>query len=78
MSAPPAERERGPLDTGRPLTGVFWKVVHERHFWELLLEHVDLVEEEDDGCPEEPPRVDHRLKQDEGFLHPVLRASAEV
>lgn len=46
--------------------------MHKWHLWQLLLEHVNLVQEQDDGCPQEPPRVDDRLEQDERLLHPVL------
>jgi hypothetical protein len=38
----------------------------------LGFEDVDLVEEEDDGRPQEPARVDDGFEEDEGLLHPVL------
>ena len=53
--------------------GVLWEELLERDLGQLGLEDVDLVEEQDHTRPQEPPRVDHRLKQDERFLHPVLR-----
>ena len=53
-------------------TRVLWEEFLEWHFGQLGLEDVDLVEEQDHTRPQEPPRVDHRLKQDERFLHPVL------
>jgi len=39
--------------------------------WELLLEAVNLVEEEDDGRLDEPARVADGVKQGQGFLHAV-------
>lgn len=39
--------------------------------WELLLESIDFVEEQDDGCLDEPPRVADRVEQREGLLHTV-------
>lgn len=38
---------------------------------QLLLEAIDLVEEQDDGCLDEPPRVADGVEQCEGFLHTV-------
>jgi len=38
---------------------------------QLLLEAIDLVEEQDDGCLDEPPRVADGVEQCEGFLHAV-------
>ena len=37
----------------------------------LLLEPIDLVQEQDDGCLDEPPRVADGVEQCEGFLHTV-------
>lgn len=37
---------------------VFREVVDQRDLGELLLEDVDFVKEENDGCAEEPPGVD--------------------
>lgn len=36
---------------------VVWEVVAERRFGELRAEEVDFVQEQDDRCPHEPPRV---------------------
>ena len=38
---------------------------------QLLLEPVDLVQEQDDGCLDKPPRVADGVEQCEGFLHTV-------
>src|SRR5690242_1277704 len=38
---------------------------------ELLLEPIDLVQEQNDGCLDEPPRVADGVEQCEGFLHTV-------
>ena len=38
---------------------------------QLLLETIDLVEEENDGCLDEPPGVANGIKQSESFLHTV-------
>ena len=38
---------------------------------QLLLEAIDLVEEQDDRCLDEPPRVADGIEQCEGFLHTV-------
>lgn len=45
-------------------------VLHGRN-WELLLESIDLVQEQDDGCLDEPARVANRVEESEGFLHSV-------
>jgi hypothetical protein len=42
------------------------------HLGQFALEYVNIVEEEDDQCAEEPPRVDDALEQDEQFGHPIL------
>jgi hypothetical protein len=42
------------------------------HFGKFALEDVDLVQEEDDQCMEEPLQVDNTLEEDELFSHPVL------
>lgn len=39
--------------------------------WELLLEAIDLVQEEDDGCLDEPPGVADGVEECESFLHTV-------
>lgn len=56
---------------GTPL--VIREVVLHRAGRELLLEPVDLVEEENYGRLDEPPRVADRVKQGERFLHTVDR-----
>ncbi len=56
---------------------VLGEVPLEGDFWQLALEDVDLVQEQDDRCPEEPSRVDDRLKQDERLRHPFLREREE-
>ena len=38
---------------------------------QLLLETIDLVEEENDGCLDEPPGVADGIEQSESFLHTV-------
>jgi hypothetical protein len=38
---------------------------------QLLLESIDLVEEENDRCLDEPPRVANAVEQSQGFLHTV-------
>jgi hypothetical protein len=42
------------------------------HLWNLLLEHVHLVQEEDDGRSHEPLRVDDTAEQDERFGETIL------
>lgn len=53
-------------------TGVVGEVVAQRRPPELLAEDVDLVQEEDDARPYEPPRVDDRVEQEETLHHSVL------
>lgn len=57
--------------------GVVWAtlvigevVLHGAH-GQLLLKPVDLVQEQDDGSLDEPPRVANRVEQGQGFLHTV-------
>lgn len=38
---------------------------------QLLLEAINLVEEQNDGCLGEPPRVANRVEQGQGLLHTV-------
>jgi hypothetical protein len=38
---------------------------------QLLLESIDLVEEKNDRCLDEPPRVANAVEQGQGFLHTV-------
>lgn len=49
------------------------EVVLHRADRQLLLESVDLVEEENDGRLDEPPRVADRVEQGKRFLHTVDR-----
>lgn len=60
-----------------PLTFVVWEVVLHWAHWELLLEAVDLVKEQDDGRLDEPPRIANGVEQCEGFLHAVDRLVLE-
>jgi len=39
--------------------------------WELLLESIDLVQEEDDGGLDEPAGVADRIEQSQSFLHTI-------
>ena len=54
-------------------TSELWEIPLQRHLWQLGFEHVDLVQEQDDGRPEEPSRVDDRFEQDERLRHAFLR-----
>jgi hypothetical protein len=54
-----------------PLTFVIREVVLHRAYWQLLLETIDLVEEEDDGRLDEPSRVADGIEECEGLLHTV-------
>lgn len=42
------------------------------HLQQLSLEDIDLVEEQDDRCPQEKLRVDHALEEHETLSHAVL------
>lgn len=53
-------------------TRVVWEVVAQGRAAELLSEKVDLVQEEDDAGPDEPPRVDDGVEQHETLHHAVL------
>ncbi len=44
---------------------------------ELLLESIDLVQEQNDGRLDKPPRVADRVEQSQGFLHTVDRLILE-
>lgn len=48
------------------------EVVAQWRSGQLLFEKVDLVEEEDNACPHKPPRVDHRVKENQALHHSVL------
>lgn len=50
---------------------VVWEVVLHGANWQLLLEPVDLVQEQNDRRLDEPPRVADGVEQCEGFLHTV-------
>ncbi len=50
---PPEKVLGGSIDV--VAAGVVGEVVAERRFEQLLLEEIDLVEEEDDAGPHEPP-----------------------
>jgi hypothetical protein len=52
-------------------TLVVGEVVLHRADGQLLLEPIDLVQEQDDRCLDEPPRVADGVEQCEGFLHTV-------
>ena len=52
---------------------VLGKVAVEGHLGQLDLEHVRLIEEQDDRSPQEPPRVDDRLEESQRLGHAVLR-----
>lgn len=51
---------------------VIWKVVAERRSRELRLEQIDLVQEEDDAGPHEPPAIYYRVEQHQAFHHAIL------
>jgi hypothetical protein len=53
------------------LTFVIREIVLHWAYWQLLLETIDLVEEENDGCLDEPPRIADGIEECEGFLHAV-------
>jgi hypothetical protein len=52
-------------------TLVVGEVVLHRADGKFLLEAVDLVQEENDGCLDKPTRVANRVEQGQGFLHTV-------
>lgn len=54
-------------------TLVIWEVVFHWAHWELLLETVDLVEEEDDTGLDEPARIADAVEESQSFLHTVDR-----
>ena len=53
-------------------TRIIREVVAQWRSGQLLFEKVDLVEEEDDARPHKPPRVDHRVKENQALHHSVL------
>lgn len=73
---PPEKVLRRPVDVVS--TRVVGEVVDQGRSAELLLEQIDLVEEEDDARPHEPPRVDHRVEEDETLHHSVLHIASAV
>lgn len=75
LREPPQDVLGGLVDIGA--AGVLREVVDQGYFRQLLLEHVDLVQEENDRGAEEPSRVDHRLEQNERLLHAVLTVLLE-
>jgi hypothetical protein len=79
MSAPPSHVSNKPKKqpTTVTLTSVLWEVVDERDLWQLLLKDINLVQEQDDRCPQEPARVDNRLEQHQRLLHTVLAVLLE-
>ena len=54
-------------------TRVIGEIVAERRSRKLELEEIDLVQEQDDAGPHEPPGIDHRVKQDQTFHHSILQ-----
>ena len=44
---------------------------------QLLLKHINLIQEQHNARPQEPPRVDHALEQHEALHHPILVAFLE-
>ena len=52
-------------------TLVVGEIVLHRAHRELLFESINLVQEENDGCLDEPSRIANRVEQGEGFLHTV-------
>jgi hypothetical protein len=54
-------------------TGVIREVVTERALGQLLGEQIDLVQEQDDRCLHEPPRVADGVEQGQRLLHTVLK-----
>lgn len=66
-------KERGCVFVRLWISRVFREVLLDWSVGEFLLKQVDLVEEEDDGCPNKPLRVAYTLEQHQSFLHLVLR-----
>jgi hypothetical protein len=59
------------LGVGKGRAVVVVEVVGQRVPLELLAEEVHLVEEEDQGGPEEPTRIGDRLPERQALLHPA-------
>ena len=45
------------------------------HLTQLVPEDVNLIQEQNNRCPEKPSRVDHRIEKDERFSHSVLNGT---
>jgi len=45
---------------------------------QLVPEDIDLVQEQNDGRPEKPSRIDHRIEKHERFSHPVLKDASPM
>lgn len=58
-------------------TFVVGEVILHRADRQLLLKPVDLVEEENDGCLDEPPRVADRIEEGKSLLHAIDRLVLE-
>ena len=52
-------------------TFIVWKVILHRAHWQLLLEPVDLVQEQDDAGLNEPPRIADAVEKCKSFLHTI-------
>ena len=52
-------------------TFIVWEKVLHRAHWELFLEAIDLVQEEDDACLDEPARVADGVEKCQSFLHAI-------
>jgi len=50
---------------------VVWEVILHWADGQLLLESIDLVQEQDNRCLNEPPRVADGVKEGEGLLHTI-------
>lgn len=49
-----------------------YKMAPVTHPTQLAPEDVDLIQEQNNGRPEKPPRIDYRIEEDERFGHPIL------
>lgn len=52
-------------------TLVVWEVILHRRDWQLLLEPVDLVQEEDNAGLDKPPRIANAVEERESLLHTI-------